>query len=189
MKASYHRSWQVHNNKVKGTFYARNVPESPVTAPPTISQQKCPAGCPQITLPIAAAKGRGRGKTDRLLLGNIPPLSSEAQPILLSLDISKEGKHSHCGQAVLRSSHGLLLHQIQTITPWIHKCVSASIRTGTHWDQITANYFNQEELWGVNYEWTTGLKGLKKSRGGRGLRTAGSSSKQRVQMISVMNKR
>lgn len=82
---------QVHNNKIKGTFYARNVPESPVTASPTISQEKCPACCPQITLPIAAAKGWGRGKnSDRLLLGNIPPLSSEAQPILLSLDISKK---------------------------------------------------------------------------------------------------
>lgn len=189
MKVSYHRSWQVHNNKVKGTFYARNVPESAVTASPTISQEKCPAGCLQITLPIAAANWWGREKnSDRLLLGNIPPLSSEAQPILLSLDISKEGKHSHCGQAVLCSSHGLLLHQIQTIRPWIHKCVSASIRTGTHRDQITANYFNRKELWGVNYEWTAGLKGLKKSRGGCGLRTAGSSSKQKVQMISVVNK-
>lgn len=178
MKVSHHRSWQLHNNKVKETFYARNVPESPVTASLTISQEKCPACCPQITLPIAAAKGRGRGKKnpDGLLLGNIPPLSSEAQPILLSLDISKEGKHSHCGQAVLCSSHGLLLHQIQTISRWIHKCVSASIRTGTHRDQITANYFNQEELWGVNYEWTAGLKGLKRSRGGCGLKTAGSSS-------------
>lgn len=135
MKVSYHRSWQVHNNEIKGTFYARNVPESPVTASPTISQEKCPGGCPQITLPIAAAKGRGRGKnSDRLLPGNIPPLSSEAQPILLSLDISKEGKHSHCGQTVLCSSHGLLLHRIQTISRWIHKCVSAFIRTGTHRD-------------------------------------------------------
>lgn len=44
-------------------------------------------------------------KYDRLLPGNIPPFSSEAQPILPSLNITKEGKHSHHGPHIIETAH------------------------------------------------------------------------------------
>lgn len=81
-------------------------------------------------------------KSDRLLPGNIPALGSDAQPILPSLNITKEGKHSGDGPHTVGSAR---LPDLEAVTASGRTYNSVSIHPSPdkHCEQINTGDFNQ----------------------------------------------